>query len=173
VDDAIIQRLVDRQQVDDTIYRYASTIDARDYAGLRRIFVDEAVAQYGGAPEIRGADAIVKWIEEMCVDQAFQHHLINVYHVDLDGDEARALVYHTSHQTLVNNPDTVHLIVGRYRDVLRRVDGTWKIAEKRMEIGWMEDRHFSQAAASRQEADQNLGAQSRALDVDRAVGSSQ
>ena len=32
--------------------------------------------------------------------------------------------YHTSHQVDEADPDTVHVIVARYRDVLRRVDGT-------------------------------------------------
>ena len=175
MDDATIQRLVDRQQIEDTIYRYASTIDAKDYSRLRTVFADDAVAQYGSAPEIRGADAIVKWIEEMCVDQGFQHHMINVYHVDFEGDEARSLVYHTSHQTRRQEPDTDHLIVGRYRDVLRRVDGEWKIVDKRMELGWMEDVHYSQSTAAEQEADENLGAQSRALEesVDQAIRTAQ
>ena len=69
-----------------------------------------------------------------------------MYHVDIDGDEASALTYHTSHQTDDADPDTVIVIVARYRDVLRRQDGEWKIADKLMEIGWIEQRHASQAA---------------------------
>jgi ketosteroid isomerase-like protein len=162
MDQHAVQRLIDRQAVEETIYRYASAIDVKDYTTLRTLFADDVVAQYATAPEIRGADALVGWIEEMSVDQAFQHHMINVYHVDLDGDEARAMTYHTSHQTRVGDPDTVLLIVGRYRDVLRRIDGAWKIAEKRMETGWMEERHFSQTAAADREAADNLAAQDRA-----------
>ena len=145
--------------------------------GAPRVLADDVVAQYAGAPEIHGADALVRWIEEMCVDQGFQHHLINVYHVDLDGDEAHAVVYHTSHQTRTNDPDTVLLIVGRYKDVLRRIDGRWLIVDKRMEVGWMEERHHSQTTASEQEAATNLAAQARAGagddEFDQAIRSAQ
>jgi ketosteroid isomerase-like protein len=162
MDEAKLQKLLDRQDIEETIYRYASAIDQKDYATVRTTFADDAVAQYAGAPEIRGGDTIVKWIDQMSVDQAFQHHMLNVFHVDIDGDEARVVVYHTSHQTRVDRPDVVLLIVGRYRDVLRRQGGEWKIAEKRMEVGWMEERQYSQTAAAEREAKDNLAAQARA-----------
>ncbi len=156
--EATVQALVDRQQIVDTLYRYASTIDTKDFARLRSLFVDDAVGQYAGAEPIHGADAIVAWIDSMTVDRAWQHHLVNVYHVDIDGDEARTLTYHTSHQTSTSDPDTAIVIVARYRDVLRRVDGTWKIADKRMDVGWMEQRHAPQAAMNDQEAAESLAA---------------
>jgi ketosteroid isomerase-like protein len=161
VDERAIQELIDRQAVMETIYRYASSIDQKDYPTLRSTFTDDAVAQYHTAPPIHGADQIVAWIDEMGGDRAFQHHLINVYHVELDGDEARTLTYHTSHQTSEGAPDTVYLIVGRYRDVLRRVDGVWKIADKRMEVGWMEERQHSQSAMNEKEAAESLAARDR------------
>jgi len=141
-----VQELVDRQQITDTLYRYASSIDDKDYATLRSLFVDDAVGTYGGAPEIKGADEIVSWIDQATQDRTWQHHKLTVYHVDIDGNEASALTYHTSHQTTTADPDTVIVIVARYRDVLRRQDGAWKLANKVMEIGWIEQRHASQAA---------------------------
>ena len=163
IDERAVQELIERKAVEDVLYRYASSIDQKDYPTLRSVMTDDIVAQYGEAPEIHGGDSLVKWIEEMSVEQGFQHHLINVYHVDLDLDrgEARALTYHTSHQIRPSDPDRVLLIVGRYRDVLRRGDGGWKIADKRMELGWMEERHYSQAAAAEREISENLAAQQR------------
>jgi 3-phenylpropionate/cinnamic acid dioxygenase small subunit len=157
--EATLRALVDRQQIVDTLYRYASTIDAKDYPRLRSLFVDDAVAQYAGAEPIHGADAIVAWIDSMTLDRAWQHHLVNVYHVDFEGpDQARTLTYHTSHQTTTADPDTVIVIVARYRDVLHRVNGGWKIAEKVMDVGWMEERHAPQAAMSEREANESLAA---------------
>jgi ketosteroid isomerase-like protein len=140
-----VQELVDRQQIADTLYRYASSIDYKDYPTLRSLFVDDAVGKYGNSPAIEGADQIVKWIGEATLDRAWQHHKLTVYHIDIDGDVATTLTYHTSHQTTVDDPDTVIVIVARYKDVLRRVGGSWKIADKLMEIGWLEHRHASQA----------------------------
>jgi ketosteroid isomerase-like protein len=160
--DSALQELLDRQKIADTIYRYASTNDFKDYAALRDTFVDDAVAQYHTAPPIEGADAIVKWIEEMCVDKSWQHHLLNVYHIDIDGDEARTLVYHTSHQTTYDEPDKVLVIVARYTHVLRRVGSSWKIADLRMTVGWMEEREFPQEAMNEKEAQQNSAARAAA-----------
>lgn len=162
MDDRMLQELVDRNEIVECVYRYAWSIDEKDYATLRTTFADDVVAQYAGAPEIHGADKLTSWIEEMGAERDFQHHLINVYEVKIDGDEARVRVYHTSHQTSKGQPDTVYVIVGRYRDVLRRVDGRWKIAEKRMEVGWMEDRTVSQTAMTEREAEENLAAQTKA-----------
>lgn len=136
-----VQELLDRQQIADTLYRYASSIDYKDYPTLRSLFVDDAVGKYGDAPAIEGADQIVKWITEATADRAWQHHKLTVYHIDINGDMATTLTYHTSHQTTIDDPDTVIVIVARYKDVLRREGGSWKIADKLMEIGWIEKRH--------------------------------
>jgi ketosteroid isomerase-like protein len=163
IDERAVQELIERKAVEDVLYRYASSIDQKDYPTLRSVFADDIVAAYAGAPEIHGGDALLKWIEEMSVEQGFQHHLINVYHVDVDLDrgEARALTYHTSHQVRPSDPDNVLLIVGRYRDQLRRIGGHWKITDKRMEVGWIEQRHHSQAAAVEREMSEGLAAQER------------
>jgi hypothetical protein len=148
-DATTLQAILDRQEIVDTLLRYASAIDAKDYPTLRGTLADDVVAQYGAAADpISGADTLTKWIEEMGADRLWQHHLLAVYHVDIDGDEARTLTYHTSRSAGEADPDEVLEIVARYRDVVRRVDGTWKIADKRMELCWMETRHFSQIAAS-------------------------
>ena len=161
-DQEVLRRLLDRQEITDTLYRYASAIDVKDYDRLRTVFTDDVVAQYAGAPEVIGADELVAWIREMSPSTKYQHHLLNVYEVEIDGDEARTYTYHTSHQVDEATPDTVYVIVARYRDVLRRVDDRWLIADKRMEVGWMERREYSQALAVSAEAEQNLAAQSAA-----------
>jgi 3-phenylpropionate/cinnamic acid dioxygenase small subunit len=140
-----VQELVDRQQIADVLYRYASTIDYKDYTTMRTLFTDDAVGKYGDAEPIHGADKIIAWIDSMTQDRAWQHHKLTVYHIDVDGDVAKTLTYHTSHQTTVDDPDRVIVIVARYKDSLRREGGTWKIFDKYMEVGWVEERHFSQA----------------------------
>ena len=54
-------------------------------------------------------------------DCAWQHHFLNVYRADIDGDHAKVLVYHTSHQLFEHAPDTVHEIVARNAPVLALV----------------------------------------------------
>ena len=134
---------IDRLEATDVLYRYASTIDVKDYESLRQVFTDDAVGTYG-TRRIEGADNIVGWIAEQGTDKGWQHHLISVYHVDIDGDVANALTYHTSHQTTLETPDTVKQIVARYHDRLVRTVAGWKIADKRMEVLWRETRTVPQ-----------------------------
>ena len=130
----------DREQVEETLYRYASTIDVGDHARLRTLLTDDARARYGARDWIEGAEAVVGFIREKGENVGWQHHLLSVYHVDIDGDEATALTYHTSYQIIRDRPDEAAMIVARYHDRLVRVDGRWLIREKRMEIGWRETR---------------------------------
>lgn len=131
--DAAIDALLDRAEIEDVLLRYASTTDRFDYAGLREVFTDDARARFGDE-WLEGADAIVTRIRRHTIDFAWQHHQLSVYHVDVDGDTARALTYTTSHQVTKGIPDQVRLIVGRYHDELRRTDQGWRITSKEMEL---------------------------------------
>jgi ketosteroid isomerase-like protein len=135
-----VQEVVDFHRVSQVLYRYASTVDRKDWAALRTLFTEDATARYGDYPPLAGADAIVKFVADASDKRSWLHHLISVYHVEVDGDEASALTYHTSHQIDAADPTTVGVIVARYHDRLRLVDGVWKIADKRMEIGARERR---------------------------------
>jgi ferredoxin len=144
-----LRRLIDRQQISDVLYRYASSVDYKDFATLRSLFTDDAHGVYTTVADLTGADEIVKWIDGMTAGKAWQHHKLTVYHIDFTGpDEASTLTYHTSHQTDVGDEGAVTLIVARYRDKLRRAGGTWKITEKIMEPGWMEQRRLPVPDAS-------------------------
>jgi len=37
-----LRQLIDRQQISDVLYRYASSVDYKDYATLRSLFIDES-----------------------------------------------------------------------------------------------------------------------------------
>jgi hypothetical protein len=135
-----LQLLQDRLDVTDALHRYASCIDVCDLAGLRAVLHDDIRARYGNADWIQGGDALIQWIDEMTRDALWQHHLLSVYHVDLDGDRASALVYHTSHQAFAADPATVHVLVARYHDELVRTPSGWRISELVFEICWGEQR---------------------------------
>ena len=131
-----LRRLLDRQEIVDLLLRYASAIDAKDYVTLRSLFTDDIHAKYG-EEVVDGGDELLQWIDDMTKTATWQHHMLNVYHVDFVSDtEATTLTYHTSHQTTSDTPDTCRKIVARYYDTVRKVDGRWLIADKYMQIGW-------------------------------------
>jgi ketosteroid isomerase-like protein len=138
--DPAIRAIQDRLDITDTLYRYASTIDRFDWAGLRSVLADDLVARYGNADPVEGGDAVAEWIAGFCAEVVWQHHLLSVYHVEVDGDHAKALVYHTSHQVFGAEPDAPKLLVGRYHDELRREDDGWKISRLVLELGWSESK---------------------------------
>ena len=135
-----LRQLLDRQEIVDLLLRYASTIDAKDYVALRATFAEDIRGQYGEDTIVNGADNLLQWIDDMTKTATWQHHMLNVYHVDFVSDtEATTLTYHTSHQTTSDAPDRCRKIVARYYDTVRKVDGVWKIADKFMDVGWVEE----------------------------------
>jgi ketosteroid isomerase-like protein len=138
--DPALRALLDRAAIEDTLYRYASCIDRRDLAGIRAVLADDLWAQYGNADPVIGADTVVGFIDEYTKECIWQHHLLSVYHVDIDGDTASALVYHTSHQLYHTDPGAVQQIIARYHNQLRREADRWKISRLVFERLWAERR---------------------------------
>jgi ketosteroid isomerase-like protein len=138
--DAAVRALQDRADVTDVLYRYASAIDAFELRDLRDVLADDLWARYGNADPVVGGDAVARWIAAATATVVWQHHLLSVYHVNVDGDDAKALVYHTSHQVFEDDPDTAKLIVGRYSCELRRDPAGWRISRLVLEILWAEDK---------------------------------
>jgi hypothetical protein len=87
-----------------------------------------------------GGDAVASWIGEYNATVVWQHHLLSVYHVDVDGDDAKALVYHTSYQVFEDAPEAAKLLVGRYHVELRREPGGWRISRLLFDLLWGEER---------------------------------
>jgi ketosteroid isomerase-like protein len=131
----------DRFEITDALYRYGATTDRFDYdEGLRSVLADDIVAQYGNAEPLHGVDAVIDFFNEFTSGCVMQHHFLSVYHVDVDGDQAEALVYHTSHQLFDRSPGIVHVLVGRYHNELRRTPDGWKISKLLLELCWGERR---------------------------------
>jgi hypothetical protein len=132
---------VDRLEAADAIYRYGAAIDSFDNDAIRAVFDDEITAQYGKNTDVlHGADTVLEFINGFTAECTWQHHFLNVYRADVDGDHAKVLVYHTSHQVFDSAPDTVNVIVARYHNELRRTDGVFRISKLYMEVLWAERR---------------------------------
>jgi hypothetical protein len=135
-----LNSIADKMDVTDVLYRYASTIDRFDLDGLRRTLADDLWAQYGNAEPLTSGDAVASWIAQSIEPVVWQHHLLSVYHVEVDGDHASALVYHTSHQVFADDPKSAKVLVGRYTSELRRSEDGWKISRLVLELLWGESR---------------------------------
>ncbi len=128
-----------RREIEDTLYRYASSIDSAQVDDLTEVLHPDLCAQYGNSEPVEDADTVISWIREATKNCVWQHHLLSVYRVDVQGDKATALVYHTSYQKFEGEHD-VCVLVGRYHDELTRHEGKWKISRLIFEIMWGERR---------------------------------
>jgi len=139
-DSSSLRALQDRADITDVLYRYSSSVDSFDNDGVRSALADDIWAQYGNAEPVIGGDKLAAWIAEATATVIWQHHLVNVYHITVDGDQAKALSYLTSYQVFRENPDAAIILVARYHDELRRTPGGWKISKRVMELLWGESK---------------------------------
>lgn len=137
-----IRWIKDRIAIEELTYRYATTIDASDWTGLRSVLSDDVVGNYASmrTEPVRGADDMVAFIRGENVGPIWQHHLLSVYSVEIADDSAKVLVYHTSHQNYEKDPETIDVMVGRYTNFCVRTPDGWKISELNFEVGWGEQR---------------------------------
>jgi SnoaL-like domain len=59
-----LQRIEDRQQIEDLFTSYGATLDRRDFAAFGRLFTENAVYVGGGGEPVRGRDAIQAQLEK-------------------------------------------------------------------------------------------------------------
>ena len=140
VDATSLRALQDRTEIADVLYRYSSAVDSFDKAGVRSALADDIWAQYGNGDPVEGGDKLADWIAGATATVIWQHHLLNVYHIDIEGDQAKTLSYLTSYQVFKENPGAAIILVARYHDELKRTADGWKISKRVMEVLWGESR---------------------------------
>jgi ketosteroid isomerase-like protein len=135
-----LETLQDRIDIADVLYRYSSAVDSFDTDGLRSTLADDIWAQYGNGDPVEGGDKLASWIAGATATAIWQHHLLNVYHITVDGDQAKTLSYLTSYQVFEENPDAAVILVARYHDELRRTPDGWRLSKRVMELLWAESK---------------------------------
>ena len=140
IDQASLRVLQDRTDIADVLYRYSSCVDSFDTAGVRGCLADDIHAQYGNGEPVTDGDTLANWIADATATVIWQHHLLNVYHVTIDGDQAKTLSYLTSYQVFEENPNAAVILVARYHDELKRTADGWKISRRTMELLWAESK---------------------------------
>lgn len=139
-DSTSLRALHDRLEIEDVLYRYSSSVDSFDTDGVRSCLAEDLWAQYGNGEPVTGGDALADWIAQATASVIWQHHLLNVYHVTVDGDQAKTVCYLTSYQVFEEDPKAAIILVARYHDELRRTPAGWKISRRVMELLWGESK---------------------------------
>lgn len=143
--DRTLQWLLDRTEAVDVVYRYATSIDTRDWELHRSIFTDEMESDFsslgsGTAPQptSMSADAWVDGLKALMPGfEATQHSMTNP-RVSIDGDEATVVMYMQAEHYLLDDEGEREFwsIGGYYTDRLVRSGDSWKIRSVRLTVTW-------------------------------------
>ena len=140
-DSAALQKLVDRAEIQELVTRYVTALDTLDADGYEGVFTEDAEYDVTGNV-YRGRAAIRKIVTDLQAsrarNQAAGVQSPQLYHVManssievLDAENAR---HHCYAQTvrLADNNQFVAGFMGRYEDVLVKVDGKWLIKSRKL-----------------------------------------
>jgi hypothetical protein len=138
IDHETLRALQDRTDIEEVLYKYSSSVDSFDTDGVRSCLADDIWARYGNGEAVTDGDTLANWIAEATATCIWQHHLLNVYHVTIDGDQASTVSYLTSYQVFEADPNAAIILVARYHDELKRTPDGWRISKRIMELLWGE-----------------------------------
>ncbi|MDE2746656.1 MAG: nuclear transport factor 2 family protein [Chloroflexota bacterium] len=134
----------DRSEIIVLAGRYSQSLDLRDPDGWRSCFTDDAVMEMELQELWITGDALwslASGVTDNGDDRVSRHQPSN-FVIDGDGDEATMKSYCTvvsggSRDNPFVEPARI-TFQGRYEDRLRRVDGAWKIAHRKIFTDWID-----------------------------------
>jgi ketosteroid isomerase-like protein len=120
----------DTDAITETLVRYATAVDTRDWELLRSCFLPDVVADYGNVGQWVDLTGLVDFMEEAHAGFGVSNHMLSNIVVRVDGDRAAATS--SVHAVLVFASDASQWVdmVGRYEDQLRRTADGWRIGRR-------------------------------------------
>lgn len=148
-------RAIDRIDILDTVTRYFTAIDRRDFDVLRRVFTPDVEAVFEGVRVAGGIERLIAFVTGASdislpldvVDLQLSMHFIGNHVATIDGDRARTETYALAH--LIDRPGAAPRMRTRglrYVDALARTPEGWRIAKREHLCDWMRDDSFVWAA---------------------------
>lgn len=155
MDETALREMIDRQDISDTIMKYATGIDRRNWPLYRSIFADEVefdFSSFSGTPgtKMKADDWVANVSSLQDGFDATQHVLTNFVY-DISGDVAVVDVYMKAEHFLTNSEgDNSVALGGFYTHELRRGEEGWKIHKCKLTVTWNRgNRALYQMAAER------------------------
>ena len=124
----------DRAEIIDTVNRYATALDGRDWGLLETVFTEDAVGDYG-AGELAGRDRLIRMISRMLGRCGPTQHLLSNHVVACEGDLATCVTQiRAFHASADPNDSRTYELFGQYEDRLKRTPAGWRIVARRLAI---------------------------------------
>lgn len=135
-----IQKMLDRQSIQDVHGRYLQGIDKGDFAQVRACFADDVKAQHHSGPLITNADTLMAALKKGSLVgdmRVMTHFMGNIVFEKLEGDVAVTEIYVISFHIHNKQPENeIDMRSLRYIDKFKRIAGKWLIAERRHTLDW-------------------------------------
>jgi uncharacterized protein (TIGR02246 family) len=121
----------DEAQIRDLLTEYCYCYDAGDIERVVALFTEDAVISNATGVH-RGRPAIRANYVDFVAKRKFGFHYVTniIIRISTDADEAVATSYLLTFN--VTNTGTIAIVAGSYVDRLKRIEGTWRIAERRI-----------------------------------------
>jgi 3-phenylpropionate/cinnamic acid dioxygenase small subunit len=124
-----------KAEITELLIRYATGIDAKDWALLRTCWTEDVDADYGDVGHFSGADAITGVMEQLHATMGPTYHRLTNFAIAVDGDRATARSYvHALLQAVPDDAASWVEAVGHYDDELVRTADGWRIARRATNI---------------------------------------
>lgn len=138
------EELRDRAEILDLVHRFVAEADRRNVEGMVDCVSDDAIISFNdGELLLEGAEALRSFMTGQFSETGTlnprtsgTHAMCNTI-ISLDGDRATA---ETSGVTYLATPaDMVHMRGVRYADTFARINGRWRLVDRRHSCGWQSD----------------------------------
>jgi len=142
-----VKRLMERSDIEQVIYDYATGLDTKNWRLWRSIFTDELQVKFRPAAEATFTGLGQEWIT-MTADEwvggrrvlftglATTQHQMSNPQVTISGDTATCVMYMQAIHFLPDEPGVEYTLGGYYIDDLVRMPEGWKIARVNLNVTW-------------------------------------
>lgn len=144
---AALQEIVDRAALRSIAERYAQGVDRRDRDGFLSAFHPDATLEVHHPTESEEGINVMRGHEQIGRVPDFikvypkTYHLLGQSTHEIDGDTATGETYCVAHHlTPDRHGGTNYVMYIRYDDTYRRDDGEWRIATRRVNVDWTDQR---------------------------------
>jgi len=136
-----LDRLEDRAAIADQMFRYARATDWLETDGHREVFVEDCIFASPHSGDVVGVDGVVEWMNTALAQFEATQHLIGNIWIEFTGsDSATARSYVRAWHRYRDHARPDMVLWGEYHDQWRKVDGTWRIEERRVLEAGLEPR---------------------------------
>ena len=128
-----LETLIDRQEIDDLLIRYATAVDTKDWDLYETCFTEDAFIDYESAGGIKGRlPEIRAWLEKTLAIFPMTQHVVCNRAVEIDGDNgsARSVFYNPMGLRSGETNQVLFFDGGYYNDQLIRTSEGWRIRER-------------------------------------------